>query len=465
MSSSKEKQAGGRRKGFASKSAYFFFCDYFQKEIREKEEFRKTMMAKHNWDGTSWSRSGSMDEDKVTVWQVQGREWREFKEICEEDAKKEARLYQGVHGSSNLKLMAEFESLAAESKKEVAEAEAKWKALLETDPEAAKAFQESRIRKGGAEDADAPPAKRLRPDSAEACSQFADDPRLEREHANAKNAIMGVVQELICPIEQTPVYDAVLAADGYIYERRAISEWFDCASSKVLSTDLVRSPSTGAPLPNNNLISVPAIKNSAQRLVESGTLDIEMIEAWEEKRKDYARLEQQAERAKKGDANAIYAMGLRQYSIACDTKYNTAVRERAKVEAVYWFQKGSEVKNVKSIARYGRALVRGWGVAKTPTKGVYLLMQGAYAGSDVACYTLGMALAGFEEETIDGVSIDHHDARMFLEMMFEFHRRPRIGETPKHPFPEKVYKHLNHGFLEKAQRVLAELPPCKKSDA
>ena len=153
MSSSKEKQAGGRRKGFASKSAYFFFCDYFQKEIREKEEFRKTMMAKHNWDGTSWSRSGSMDEDKVTVWQVQGREWREFKEICEEDAKKEARLYQGVHGSSNLKLMAEFEGLAAESKKEVAEAEAKWKALLNTDPEAAKAFQESRIKKGEAEDA------------------------------------------------------------------------------------------------------------------------------------------------------------------------------------------------------------------------------------------------------------------------------------------------------------------------
>ena len=62
-------------------------------------------------------------------------------------------------------------------------------------------------------DDDSPPAKRLRPDEPAAC-QFADDPRLEREHANAKGVIRGVAQEFVCPIDQTPVYDAVLAAAG-----------------------------------------------------------------------------------------------------------------------------------------------------------------------------------------------------------------------------------------------------------
>ena len=147
----KEKQAGGRKKGFASKAAYFFFCQYLQKEIRKKDEVREAMMEAHNWDGVSWSRGGAKDENKVTIMQVQGKEWKEFKEICEEDAKQKAG--QPSFNSPNLKLMAEFERLAAESKKEVAEAVAKWKELLKTDPEAAKAFQESRIKKSEAEDA------------------------------------------------------------------------------------------------------------------------------------------------------------------------------------------------------------------------------------------------------------------------------------------------------------------------
>ena len=49
--------------------------------------------------------------------------------------------------------MAEFERLAAESKKEVAEAAAKWKRAAQDRPGAAKAFQESRIKKSDAEDA------------------------------------------------------------------------------------------------------------------------------------------------------------------------------------------------------------------------------------------------------------------------------------------------------------------------
>ena len=147
----KEKQAGGRKKGFASKSAYFFFCEHFQKQVREKEQFREAMMAAHEWDGTSWSRGGAKDGAKVTIMQVQGKEWKTFQELCEEDKLKQQA--DASFKSGNLKLMARFENRAAESKAEVTEAVAKWKELLKTDPEAAKAFQDSRIKKKDAEDA------------------------------------------------------------------------------------------------------------------------------------------------------------------------------------------------------------------------------------------------------------------------------------------------------------------------
>jgi len=309
---------------------------------------------------------------------------------------------------------------------------------------------------------DSPPAKRPRPDSD--APQFADDPRLEREHANAKSVIRGVAQEFVCPIDQTPVYDAVLAADGCVYERRAIEEWFDCASSKNPDTGLFRSPATGVPLPNRTLVASPAIKNAAQRLVESGTLDLEMVEAWEEKRKEHHRFERQKARATNGDLDAIYAMGLHHSPIGFDKKYTAEVREREKVAATAWFQKGAAAKGVKSMACYGRALLLGQGVAKNTVMGVWLLMRAAHRCSDLACFSLGMAAAGVKEHAIDGVYTDLHDARIFLEMMFAIHEgeeafpnRLPVRSKPYAP----THKHLRPELLDTARLVLDRLPPLK----
>ena len=306
------------------------------------------------------------------------------------------------------------------------------------------------------------PAKRLRPD--EGASQFADDPRLEREHANAKSVIRGVAQEFICPIDQTPVYDAVLAADGCVYERRSIEEWFDCAGSKNPGTGLFRSPSTGAPLTSTTLVASPAIKNAAQRLVESGTLDLEMVEAWEQKRKEYSGFARQVARARSGDLDAIYSMGIHHSAMGFDKKYTAEARNREKAAATSWFQKGAEAKGVKSMACYGRALLYGTGVAKNTVMGVYLLMRAAHRCSDLACFSLGMAAAGVKEHAIDGVETDLHDARIFLEMLFAIHEgeeafpnRLPIRSKPKAP----THKHLKPELLDAARRVLDRLPPLK----
>ena len=135
----KEKQAGGRKKGFASKATFLFFNEDFQLRIKEDSAFREKMMKDYNWDG-SYSKGAAKDENKVTIMTVQGKEWRKFADLCKEDGDDDE------HKSAREK-MKTFELLAEASKKECNEALEKYKGLLKTDPEAAKAFQEERTKK------------------------------------------------------------------------------------------------------------------------------------------------------------------------------------------------------------------------------------------------------------------------------------------------------------------------------
>ena len=135
----KEKQAGGRKKGFASKATFLFFNADFQLRIKEDSAFREKMMKDHNWDG-SYSKGAAKDENKITIMTVQGKEWTKFVNFCKEEGDDEE------HKSAREK-MKTFESLAEASKKECNEALEKYKALLTTDPEAAAKFQEERTKK------------------------------------------------------------------------------------------------------------------------------------------------------------------------------------------------------------------------------------------------------------------------------------------------------------------------------
>ena len=133
----KEKQSGGRKKGFASSSAYIFFNADFQKQVKDKPEFREAMMAAHDWDG-SFSK-GATTGSKVTIMSVQGKEWVKFKEELN-DADDAVR----APAEAKMKL---FEELAAASKKECDEAFEKYKELSKTDPEAAETFKAERAKK------------------------------------------------------------------------------------------------------------------------------------------------------------------------------------------------------------------------------------------------------------------------------------------------------------------------------
>lgn len=75
-------------------------------------------------------------------------------------------------------------------------------------------------------------------------------PTIERTGASVK------VDDLIsCPITLLPFEDAVVAADGMVYERSAITSWLETHDS---------SPLTGAPLPHRHIVAVPLL----QQLVE-----------------------------------------------------------------------------------------------------------------------------------------------------------------------------------------------------
>ena len=135
----KEKQAGGRKKGFAAKAAFLFFNEDFQLRIKEDSAFREKMMKDHDWDG-SYSKGAAKDENKITIMTVQGKEWRKFVDLCKEDGDDDE------HKAAREK-MKTYEKLAEASKKECNEALEKYKTLLKTDPEAAAKFQEERTKK------------------------------------------------------------------------------------------------------------------------------------------------------------------------------------------------------------------------------------------------------------------------------------------------------------------------------
>ena len=66
-----------------------------------------------------------------------------------------------------------------------------------------------------------------------------------------KKITIRVPEDFICPITKKIILDPVVTADGQIYEKSAISNWF---------IENRTSPLTGLRLKNTKLISIPALK-------------------------------------------------------------------------------------------------------------------------------------------------------------------------------------------------------------
>ena len=195
-----------------------------------------------------------------------------------------------------------------------------------------------------------------------------------RENKRARLMVNSVADEWLCPITTELPVDPVVAEDGNTYERTAIAKWVE---------ENPRSPITGAAM-GTRLISSPKVRNTIEKLVESGLVDAEKGAAWKKKMEDEQWLKMKHTEADQGDANAMYLLA---------HVYDTGKRSLAQdfEQARVWYERAAELDNVKSMAKFGEFLTKGLGGPSIPVLGVLYIGRAAESGSDFATYQLGKA--------------------------------------------------------------------------
>ena len=218
-----------------------------------------------------------------------------------------------------------------------------------------------------------------------------EDASPEKKHKVALNAI---AEEFLCPITQALPVQPVMAEDCKIYERDAILDWF--AEKAGAAT----SPSTGAAMGTKLLPAVQA-RNTIESLIQSGAIEGELAEAWQEasaeKRADETLVKEWRAKAEGGDGDAMWRLG-ECYKFGL---FGVAVDE---AQACAWFERSAAARDPKGLASFGdcllRAGVRKWVGAQFPVRssafqdialGLMNMTQAAELGSDFGAYALGEA--------------------------------------------------------------------------
>ena len=213
--------------------------------------------------------------------------------------------------------------------------------------------------------------------------QAADEQALKR----VKTVMNSMADEWLCPITQELPVDPVMAEDGKFYERWAIEEWLGKQQ---------RSPSTGTAM-GTRLTPVTQVRNTIGHLVESGAIDDDKATAWRKKLEDEKELKELRANAEEGDADAMYML-------ACAHHAGTHGLQKDDVQSRAWAKRGAELHQVYSMGAYGYHLLDGIGGEKNPAFGLVYCTRAADAGSTLATWLLGKALAkgkyGLPQDTV-----------------------------------------------------------------
>ena len=121
-----------------------------------------------------------------------------------------------------------------------------------------------------------------------------DEPETEQAKKFRKKVDDGA-DEFLCPIAQALPLDPVMAEDGRVYERSAISKWL--AEKKT-------SPHTNEEM-GSKLIPALQVKNMIDRMVRTGAWTGDKCEAWRLKIKQEEVVEATRKKAEAGDVKAM----------------------------------------------------------------------------------------------------------------------------------------------------------------
>jgi hypothetical protein len=190
-------------------------------------------------------------------------------------------------------------------------------------------------------------------------------------------------EEFVCPITQELPIDPVLAEDGRVYERSAITAWLRTNNT---------SPHTREAM-GSKLIPVMQVKNLISSMVKSGAISGEKATAWTKKLEDEGEVEEARRKAEAGDTFEITRMG-RMY------RYGKHGMPKDPSTAIEWFKRAADLEYPPAIGYLGlqyldqypvRAGAGGFApvsVTNGRAEGLMLVTQAATMGGEHACYSL-----------------------------------------------------------------------------
>ncbi|CAB9519039.1 Sel1 domain protein repeat-containing protein [Seminavis robusta] len=196
--------------------------------------------------------------------------------------------------------------------------------------------------------------------------------------------------DLICPITRELPWSPVIALDGRTYEEVAIKKYFNRQRESGAS---IKSPITNE-LMGETLIPTPHIRSLIETLVENGTIQGDVLVAWNIKVKQMKKKNKLLQKANEGNVRAMLCL-------ACFYPVN----------AYNWNRKAHDAGSVLGTARVGETLLKGIGVTKSLPLGIMYLTQAATAGSDLAAYCLGKFCAAGQY----GMPVSEKEAIVWLQ--------------------------------------------------
>jgi hypothetical protein len=203
-------------------------------------------------------------------------------------------------------------------------------------------------------------AKVLRSDLNENRSEVGKDAEAEQtDQQLATSALLAA--EFSCPITHELILDPVTTVEGQLYERSAIEKWFKTNS---------RSPMTNVEI-DKKLFEARSVSNAIRVLVTNGQIVAQHAGEWTSKILNEERIARLERDASNFDTDALYDLGL---ILFCGTHGAKINKTRA---AMLW-QKGHVRHDARCSARFGEALMEGFGCKQNIPFGVFVVTSVAY---------------------------------------------------------------------------------------
>mmetsp|Transcript_38006 Transcript_38006/g.70129 ORF Transcript_38006/g.70129 Transcript_38006/m.70129 type:complete len:264 (-) Transcript_38006:59-850(-) len=213
-----------------------------------------------------------------------------------------------------------------------------------------------------------------------------------------KETLNNIADECTCPITLELPLDPVVAQDGHIYERSAITELIKQKGNAL------KSPISNEPM-GRQLLPVVQVRNLIEELVKSGMIEGDKASRWKQKIKDEDNIASLKEAAEKGDPAAMSKLGHAFY-------YGSHSQKKNYQTAFGWFKKSADQNYPPGMCGAGTMLVNGYGVEKNAVEGMMLVGMAARSGSATAAYNLGKWYAKGKH----GLPCSISRAKEFLQM-------------------------------------------------